>query len=417
MNMKRQIQLFLAVAGSLALVLTPLKGWSATSDTVISTNAQTPVHQQTSSPVAPPPPVAAAIPPEQTAENLRHLTAPVREVVTMATSGVADDVVKAYVDSSASTFNLTPQSIIRLKDLGVPGPVIAAMLKHDKVLRDNANMPPAPEMSQPIPGINEPPPENIQNAQPSDSGYSDQQIPPDYYDQLASYGNWNYAPDYGWGWQPDSSFWPNYASWGYPWGWLNSGWGFWPGFGWSWSPRFHDRDRFGNRFDGRFANRFGDRFNNRLFNGRDNFALNQGKFNNFNFKTHGDFQSFARRNLFTGNSAIRNAGFGFPVNNRFGFNGFNNGFNFRGGQNRFAFNQPLGSHFRSQPLGSHFGTFGHPGNQGFSFGGGFGGGHGGGAPAFGGMGGMRGGGGGGMRGGGGGGGGHGGGGGGGGGHR
>src|SRR5258708_24629726 len=125
MNSKRQKQLFLAIAGGLALVLTPLKGWSATSDTVTSTNAQTPAHQQSSSPAAPPPPAAAALPPEQIAENLKHLTAPVREVGTMATSGVAEDVVKAYVDTSPSTFNLTPQSIVRLKELAGPGPIIA----------------------------------------------------------------------------------------------------------------------------------------------------------------------------------------------------------------------------------------------------------------------------------------------------
>ena len=352
MNMKRQKQLILAIAGGLTLVLMPLKGWSATADTVTSTNTQTAVQPETSPPATTPPRAAVAISPDQIAENIKHLTAPVREVVTMSTSGVAEDVIKTYVDTSPSTFNLTPQSIVRLKDLNVSGNVIAAMLKHDKVLRDNANM---PASSQPIPGMNEPQPGNIPNAQPSDGGYGDQQLPPDYYNQLAAYGNWNYMPDYGWGWQPDSSFWPDYASSGYPWGWLNSGWGFWPGFGWSWFPN--------------------SRNHNRNFNGRDNFALNSSRFNNINFKNHGNFQSFARGDLRNGNSAIRNGGFDLPVNNRFN-NGFNNGFTFNNGINRFGtFNEPLGSHFSSEVLGSHFGTFGNPAGQGFTFGGGFSGSH------------------------------------------
>lgn len=52
------------------------------------------------------------------------------ELGKLAQSGIEDRVLFAFVDS-AGTFNLRPEQIIRLRDLGVSGDVINAVLQHD----------------------------------------------------------------------------------------------------------------------------------------------------------------------------------------------------------------------------------------------------------------------------------------------
>src|SRR5882757_4308927 len=56
------------------------------------------------------------------------------EVVKLAQSGVSDDVVLAYIQNSQSTFTLSADSVVYLKDLGLSQPVITAMLNHDAAL-------------------------------------------------------------------------------------------------------------------------------------------------------------------------------------------------------------------------------------------------------------------------------------------
>src|SRR5437016_2188351 len=131
--MKRQRLIFLAVA--VAAALTPVKGWTATE---ASTTAS---------------------PPAKVATDLtKQLSGPVQDVVKLIKSGVSADVVTAYVQSSSSTFNLAPQTIIQLQEMGIPGTVTTAMLSHDKELRDKGTMvakltppaqPPANEEAQP----------------------------------------------------------------------------------------------------------------------------------------------------------------------------------------------------------------------------------------------------------------------------
>ncbi len=56
----------------------------------------------------------------------------------MAAGGVPEDVLKAFIDNSSSTFNLNSDAIIHLQSSGISGAVISEMLAHDKVLRDRA---------------------------------------------------------------------------------------------------------------------------------------------------------------------------------------------------------------------------------------------------------------------------------------
>src|SRR4051794_38569143 len=252
--MKRQ-RLILLVAAA-AAVLTPFKGWTITTEA--STNAS----------ASPPPKVATDL--------TKQLSPPVQDVVKLIKAGVSADVVTAYVQSSSSTFNLAPQTIIQLQDMGIPGPVTTAMLSHDKELRDKGSM-----MARSTPPAQ--PPSN-EEAQPETQAppYTADQL----YSNLAPYGSWGDMTGYGPYWQPYS--WLGYNS--YPWGWLGGGsWSFFPTQGWCWFPssHFHNHNNFAhfNHF-----NNF-NRFNN--FN---HFA-NANRFNNFNHFNNG-FNSFNHFNNF-----------------------------------------------------------------------------------------------------------------------
>lgn len=270
--------------------------------------------------------------------NSPKLSAAAHEVVKMATSGVPEDTIKAYVDGVQATFNLTPDNIINLQGVGVSSGVMTEMLKHDKELRDNANayasaMTAQAQSSLPpgaYPPTTQAPPDNgYPNATPDDTND---------YNQLVPYGNWNYLAGYGWCWQPYAGL--AYNS--YPWGLLDGGcWFNWPGRGWCWSP--------GSRFN---------RFDNR------GFAFNRNRFGAFSGNRFGTFgvNRFGA-NRFNGNVGVRTIG----VNHSFGATRSFGNRSFSG----FRGFSPSMGHFS----GGHFG--------GGSFGGGhasagFGGGHGGG---------------------------------------
>jgi hypothetical protein len=162
------------------------------------------------------------------------LSPPAREVVKMAVSGVPDGVIQAYINNSASTFNLTPDAIIHLQGIGVSSATTAAMLTHDTQLRNNAAVaqtpPPdvpatAPQESPTAPAVQQPDYTDSTQAPPSDPGYSG----------LAPYGYWNYVGGSGWCWQPYSWVW----QYPYPWGlgcFSRGCWWYRNNCGWCWSP-------------------------------------------------------------------------------------------------------------------------------------------------------------------------------------
>jgi len=150
------------------------------------------------------------------------LSPPVRGVIKMVKSGVAEDVIQIYIQEATVPFSLTPDAIIQLRDMGFSSTLTTAMLAHDKTLRDSygvAGGATAPQV------VAQPP---VQPAvAPSANDYA-------VYNNLAPYGYWSDLPDYGWCWQPYS--WVTY----YPTFWL--GFGYWwncPGHGWCWSPHSH----------------------------------------------------------------------------------------------------------------------------------------------------------------------------------
>jgi hypothetical protein len=217
---KRQILTLVVTVG-----LAPLAGWSAAPATT-----DTPAQPQ---------PVAT--------DSSVHLSPPTRDVLKMASKGVPDDVLKAYIDNSGSTFNLTPDAIVYLQSQGVSGPVATEMLSHDKALIDRASaFPPTaqpapltPPATVPYPAVETPSP---------DYPYATPAVNYAYNEGYPG-GYWYYAPSYGgWCWYPFVGF--------------GFGWGF--GF----NHRFHDFDRF-HHFD---------RFNH--FNGgapfHHQFAANRG---------------------------------------------------------------------------------------------------------------------------------------------
>jgi WXXGXW repeat (2 copies) len=68
----------------------------------------------------------------------------VSEVLKLAQSGVGDDVILAYVKNSTSTFNLSANDIVALKDNGISSAVLAAMLSHDTDLKKQVAQSPSP---------------------------------------------------------------------------------------------------------------------------------------------------------------------------------------------------------------------------------------------------------------------------------
>jgi hypothetical protein len=159
----------------------------------------------------------------------------VAEVVKLAESGVAEDVVLAFIQSSKSTYNLSANHILYLKDLGLSAPVMTAMLSHDTALGGQPQ-PFAPVPQFPVaPAAPEPaalPPTYVSNP-PDEVNY--------FYNDLSPYGSWVVLDGIGWCWQPRAVVinrgWQPYCDGGH---WLNSdaGWYWASDYSWGWAP-FH----------------------------------------------------------------------------------------------------------------------------------------------------------------------------------
>jgi len=218
MNLK---QLILAAG----LGLAPLAGWSVETCSNLTVNAcSNSMANSCSNDLAMNDPGAVLNEPAGAEMRTNAVLAPAAlEVIKLAKAGTSPEVVKAFVDSSSSAFNLTAEGVIALKNEGIAEDVIAAMLAHDKNARNpmQTAAPPGP-YNMTSPATQETPAQGSQATQPSDD---------QLYNSLAPYGNWNYMSGYGLGWQPYS--WNSY-----PWWWM--GWGSWnfvPSFGWWWFPR------------------------------------------------------------------------------------------------------------------------------------------------------------------------------------
>jgi hypothetical protein len=180
------------------------------------------------------------------------------EIVKLAESGVGDEVVTSYVNSSQGAFNLSADDIVYLKDVGISESVISVMMSHDKALRNGiapraapapiqAPVPP-PAAQEPVTPPLTPPPTYVSNP-PEEVNY--------FYNDLSPYGTWIELDGVGWCWQPravvvnrswqpycDSGHWVYsdcgwYWSSYYSWGWAPFHYGRWqshPRCGWVWTP-------------------------------------------------------------------------------------------------------------------------------------------------------------------------------------
>jgi hypothetical protein len=173
------------------------------------------------------------------------------DLITLAKSGVDEEVVKAYIENSATPFVLTSADIVTLRDLGVSSKLIIEALKHDQqndslVTTDTEPAYPestaAPSAQAAVSPVTAPP--------------ADEQNISFFYSALYPYGTWINV-DGNWCWQPNATTldddWAPYCNHGhwvltdygwtwvssYTWGWAPFHYGRWfrrPNYGWLWQP-------------------------------------------------------------------------------------------------------------------------------------------------------------------------------------
>ena len=166
-------------------------------------------------------------------------SSPLAQVIKLTQSGVSEDVIMAYVTNSGSTFNLDPDKIIYLKDIGAPDELVTAMMQRDQVLQAqmaaSAYQPPP----QPAPTTEavatEPVPVETPVDQPAPVTVNY------FYDSLAPYGSWVDVEGYGRCWQPTvvvaNAGWQPYCDHGH-WVFTDAGWYWISDYSWGWAP-FH----------------------------------------------------------------------------------------------------------------------------------------------------------------------------------
>lgn len=188
----------------------------------------------------------------------------------MAEAGTSDDVLLAYIKNSASTFDLSADQILYLRDIGLSSPVITAMLSHDSDLRNQppsytydqrlypptapppADTAPAPDTAaQPAP-VTAPPQQPMPTPAPAMATPAPVAPPPVYvaspppdvsyfYDDLSPYGSWVQLDGVGWCWQPRvlavNPLWRPYCDAGH-WVFTDAGWFWQSDYSWGWAP-FH----------------------------------------------------------------------------------------------------------------------------------------------------------------------------------
>jgi hypothetical protein len=178
------------------------------------------------------------------------------EIIRLAEAGVDEAVMLAYVNKSSTSFNLGPDEIIYLNDIGVPSEVVMSIIQHDRALKD-ASIAPALATSAPVTSAISPPQypaplegEDLADGMaPEAEEYPTAPIEPEptavsyssFYDALQPYGNWVNVEGYGRCWQPTvvvvNRNWRPYCDQG-RWVYTENGWYWLSGYSWGWAP-FH----------------------------------------------------------------------------------------------------------------------------------------------------------------------------------
>ena len=197
-------------------------------------------------------PAKLVSPPEKPLPASIRPSSPTSEVIKLANSGLDESVMLSFVTNSSRTFNLGAEDIIYLKDIGVPGSVVTAMIQRDQEIKSalavsiNSPQPGAtapemnssPELPANGPGTEAPPPGPTAEAPltPPDTGGDEM-----FYDSLAPYGNWVDVDGYGRCWQPTAvvvnTGWQPYFDCGH-WVYSDCGWYWLSDYSWGWAP-FH----------------------------------------------------------------------------------------------------------------------------------------------------------------------------------
>jgi len=181
-------------------------------------------------------------------------SSPVSEVIKLANAGVDEGVMLAFVTNSVSTFNLAAEEIIYLNDIGVPGPVVTAMIQRDQGLKSAlaasltatlSTPPSATNPNSPTPEMAPPPAEAVA-PQPANGTAPYAAAPPEgtapaFYNALSPYGTWVDVEGYGSCWQPTvvtiDAGWRPYMNSGH-WVYTDAGWYWLSDYSWGWAP-FH----------------------------------------------------------------------------------------------------------------------------------------------------------------------------------
>jgi hypothetical protein len=182
------------------------------------------------------------------------VSAPLAELLSLLNSGIEESVMLAFVSNSTNPFEIGANEIIYLRDIGVPGTVVSALLERDEQLKMEAQvvertltqastdknpprvLEPASPVLMPISGGGLDLTEDVP-AQPDDVGndYSG------FNDALAPYGNWLDLQGFGRCWQPrvavGAPAWQPYFD-GGQWVYTEAGWYWKSDYSWGWAA-FH----------------------------------------------------------------------------------------------------------------------------------------------------------------------------------
>ncbi|MDB6036153.1 MAG: hypothetical protein JWM16_6491, partial [Verrucomicrobiales bacterium] len=175
------------------------------------------------------------------------------EVVKLAESGSSEEVILAFIKNSGTTYNLSADEVIYLKDVGLSSPVVTAMLTHDNSLRSQTQPYTYDQKAYPSSGqtqVAQPTPQPAVPEQPAPSepaaatpAYVSN--PPAqvnyFYNDLSPYGSWVELEGYGWCWQPRTVVvdraWQPYCNGGH-WVYTDAGWFWQSDYSWGWAT-FH----------------------------------------------------------------------------------------------------------------------------------------------------------------------------------
>ena len=193
-------------------------------------------------------PAAGTVTPESPGDSVNPPVAvspPVAEVLRLAESGVGEEVVLAYIQNSSGGFNLSADQILYLRDVGLSGQLISAMLSRDAGLRGQPQpIQPQPEQ-QPPPGPGPGPGPDVPVEAPLTPQSTEVVSPPPqvnyFYSSLSPYGTWVDLAGVGWCWQPSAFVvnrsWQPYCNGGH-WVYSDCGWFWQSDYSWGWAP-FH----------------------------------------------------------------------------------------------------------------------------------------------------------------------------------